>query len=125
MSSKGKLVIAFLYTLANLAIPFIDGRTSPDRHQWVAIAISAVTAFSVYLMPLVSGYAWTKSAIGATLAGLNALVVVIDGPINGTAVITILVAVAGALGIFLAPAASPGTGVKVTAGSDKEYALAA
>ena len=125
MGTKGKTVIAFLYALALLIVPFVDGHHAPDRSEWVSIAIGAVTAFSVYLVPLVSGYAWIKSAVGATLAGLNVLVTVINGPITGADVIMIGVAVAGALGIYLAPAASPKTGVKVTAGSDHEYALAA
>lgn len=123
MTNAGKSIIAFLYAVAVVVIPFIDGGGAPDSGQWVSIAIAAVTAAGVYLTPLIPQAPWAKTAVGALLAGLQVLVTVIDGGVNGSDVLLIVVAVATALGIQLAPAKSA-NGVAVPWGPDA-YALAA
>jgi len=117
MQTKGKAVIAFLYAVAIVAVPLFAGDHRPSPAEWVSIAIAAVTALSVYITPIIRQAPWTKSAVGAILAGLNILVTVIDGGITGHEYLTIAFAIMAALGITLAPAASD-NGVEVGTGSD-------
>jgi len=117
MQTKGKAVIAFLYAVAVVAVPLFAGDHWPTPAEWVSIAIAAVTALGVYITPLIPQAPWTKTAIGAALAGLNILVTVIDGGITGNEDLTIAFAVMAALGIQLAPARSA-NGVAVGTGSD-------
>ena len=122
MIKSGKAIIAWLYAVAVIAVPLLSGNHTPSPAEWVQIAIAAVTGLGVYITPLIPQAAWAKSAIGAILAGLQVLVTVIDGGVSGNDVLMIAFAVAGALGIVLAPATSA-NGVRVGWGSD--YALAA
>jgi hypothetical protein len=117
MSTAGKSIIAFLYALAVVIIPFVDGGHAPTSTEYVQIAIAAATALGVYITPIIPQAAWAKTAIGAVLAGLQVLVTVIDGGVSGNDVLLIVVAVAAAVGIQLAPAASTNGGA-VPWGSD-------
>ncbi len=119
MQNAGKAIVAFLYAVAVVAVPLFSNNHVPSPTEWVQILIALVTALGVYITPLVPGATWTKSAIGAALAGLQVLVTVIDGGVDGNDLLLITFAVASALGIILAPAASP-NGAAVTWGSDSE-----
>jgi hypothetical protein len=103
----GKSIVAFLYAVATVAIPLFTGDHHIDPSEGVAIAIAVCTNGLVYLVPLVPSARWTKTAIGAALAGLQVVTVVIVGGIDGNDVLLIAAAVAGALGITVAPAQSP------------------
>jgi len=120
MQTKGKSIIAFLYAVAVTAVPLLSGDHKPSPVDWVTIAIAAVTAVSVYIAPIIPQAPWTKTAIGATLAGLNVLVTLVgaDWHLSGNAILTVAFAVMAALGIQLAPAASA-NGAAVGAGSDR------
>lgn len=117
MSNAGKSIVAFLYALAVTIIPFVDGGHRPSPAEWVSIVIAAVTAVSVYLTPLIPQAPWAKTAVGAVLAGAQVLITVIDGGVTGSDALLIVVAVAAAVGIQLAPAQST-NGVAVPWGSD-------
>ena len=106
MNTAGKSIIAFLYALAVVLIPFIDGRHTPTPTEWVQIAIAAATAVSVYLTPLIPQAPWAKTAVGATLAGLQVLVALIGNGVNGNDLLLITVAVDGTFGSSLSPANS-------------------
>lgn len=123
MREKGKFIVAFVYAVAVTAVPFFSGDHRPDPSEWIAIAIAVLNAGLVYLVPLAPSAAWTKSAIGAGLAGLQVLAAVVIGGVDGNDVLLIAFAVLSYLGIQVAPASSPKTRVKVGWGSD--YALAA
>lgn len=121
MNDKGKAIVAFLYAAAVVLVPVVGGDSAvPRPDEWVQIAIAIVTAASVYLAPLAPGATWVKSAIGALLAGLSVLTTAVIGGIDGNDVLMIVFAVAGALGIALAPAASPVTRTAVGWGSDSQ-----
>jgi hypothetical protein len=118
MTNAGKSIIAFLYAVAVVAVPiFNDGHHTPTAPEWVQIAIAATTAVAVYITPLIRQATWVKSAAGATLAGLQVLVTVVDNGVSGNDILMIVFAVAAALGIILAPAASA-NGVRVGWGGD-------
>lgn len=123
----GKTIFAALYALAVIAVPFFDRGFDqpPTPTEWVQIVIAILGVITVYFVPLVKGHTWIKSGVGAATAGAQVLVTLIDNGVNGNDALMIAFAVAGALGITLAPAESD-TGVAVGWGSDlqKNYALA-
>jgi hypothetical protein len=128
MERAGKAIIAFAYAVAVIAVPIFSGDSpAPRPDEWVQIGIAVVTAASVYLAPLAPGATWVKSLIGALLAALQVLTTAIVGGVDGNDVLMIVFAVAGALGIVLAPAASAVTRTAVGWGSDaqRNYRLAA
>lgn len=114
---KGKSVVAFLYAAAVIIVPFIDRGGQPTATEYVQMAIGVVTALGVYLVPLVLGHTWVKSAVGALLAALQVAVTLIDNGLNGNDVLMIVLAALAALGILVAPAKSD-TGVAVGFGGD-------
>jgi hypothetical protein len=123
MGNAGKAVVAALYALAVVAVPLLEGNHVPSSTEWTQIIIAALTAVAVYIVPLTSEYPWIKSAIGALLAGAQILVTVVGDGINGNDVLMIAFAVAGALGIVLAPAATARTDTAVGWGSDSEIVV--
>ncbi|NJP33553.1 hypothetical protein [Micromonospora thermarum] len=81
-----------------------DGVVDPD--EWVAIAIAAVSAVGVYVVPLAPRYRWTKTAVAALLAGLQVLATVILGGVDANEWLLIAIAIGQALGVAAAPATS-------------------
>lgn len=119
MADKGKAIFAALYAIAVVAVPFFDGAgREPSPAEGVQIAIAVVTAIGVYITPLIPGARWTKTAVAVVLAALQVLVTVIVDGVSGNDVLMIAFAVAGALGIAVAPARS-------TNGTRVGWALAA
>lgn len=118
MNVKGKAIVAALYAVAVVAVPLLTGNHVPNAAEWTQIIIAALTAATVYVVPIVPEFPWVKSAVGALLAGAQVLVTVIGDGVNGNDVLMIVFAIAGALGIVLAPAASPRTGTSVGWGGD-------
>lgn len=105
----GKSWVAFLYAVATVAVSLFSGDHHIDPSEGVAIAIAVCTNALVYLVPLVPSAPWTKTAIGAVLAGLQVVTVVIVGGIDPNDVLLIAAAIASFLGIAVAPAISPKT----------------
>lgn len=116
-ATYGKSIVAFLYAVATTAVPLLSGDHRIDPSEGVAIAIAACTAALTWLVPLVPSAPWTKTAIGALLAGLQVAATVIVGGVDGNDWMLIAAAVVGALGIAVAPATSPSTGTTVGAGT--------
>ena len=115
-----KAVIAFLYAAFTGFAPLWTGDHRYDAAETVATAIAVVTAVAVYLVPLAPGAPWTKSVVGFLLAGLNvAAVVILDGVIDVPEWLMIVTAALAAVGIQVAPAESPATGIAVGVGSDR------
>lgn len=118
MQVYGKSIVAFLYALAVAAVPLFSGDHHIDPSEGVAIGIAACTAALTFLVPLVPSAPWTKTAVGAVLAGLQVATTVIVGGVDGNDVLLIAFAVLSFLGIAVAPAVSPTTGARVGWGSD-------
>lgn len=93
--------------LSVIVAQLTDGRiTAPEA---VVIAIAAVNAFNVWLVPnLPSGVAWAAKALvvvsGAVLAALSTMI--LSGGITGPEVAQLLMVALQALLVFLAPNAS-------------------
>lgn len=121
MFGKGKAAVAvifFLYVVAAVVIPYFDSGNPITALDVIAMATAAVTAFGTYITPIIPQAPLAKTSVGATLAALTALALVLPGGLNGGDVLDILVAVAAALGIQLAPAISA-NGIGVGYGGDK------
>lgn len=111
-STYGKAIAAFLYAVAVTAVPLVSGDNRIDPSEGVAIAIAVCAAILTYLAPLAPGARWVKTAVGAVLAGLQIATTAIVGGIDGNDWLLIFAAVAGALGIAIAPAVSTTTGAR-------------
>lgn len=118
MQTYGKFIVAFFYAVAVVAVPLFSGDHHIDPSEGVAIGIAICTAALTYLVPLVPSAPWTKTAIGAVLAGLQVATTVIVGGVDGNDILLIAFAVLSFLGIAVAPAASPRTATAVGWGSD-------
>lgn len=105
----GKSIIAALYAVAVVVIPLWSGDHRIDASEGIAIGIAVCTALLTYVIPLVPSAPWTKTAVGVVLAALQVAATQIIGGIDGNDVLLILAAIAGALGIGVAPAISPRT----------------
>lgn len=116
-NTYGKSIVAFLYAVAVVAVPLFSGDRHVDPSEWVAIAIAACTAALTFLVPLVPSAPWTKTAIGAVLAGLQVLTTVIVGGVDPNDVMLIVFAVMSFVGIAAAPAVSPKTGTSAGVGA--------
>lgn len=112
----GKSIVAFLYAIAVVAVPLASGDHHIDPGEGVAIAIAVCTAALTYLVPLVPGARWAKTAVGAVLAGLQVATTVIVGGVDANDWLLIGFAVASFLGIAVAPATS-NVGVPVSGGT--------
>jgi hypothetical protein len=117
MQVYGKFIVSFFYAVAVVAVPLFSGDRHIDPSEGVAIGIAVCTAALTYLVPLVPSASWTKTAIGAVLAGLQVATTVIVGGVDSNDVLLIAFAILSALGITLAPAVST-TGTGVDWGSD-------
>jgi hypothetical protein len=116
-TTYGKSIVAAIYAVAVVAVPFFSGDHHVDPSEGVAIAIAVCTAALTYLVPLVPGAPWTKTVIGAVLAGLQVLTTVIVGGVDANDIMLIALAVASFLGIAVAPAVSPATGTRSGVGA--------
>ena len=109
LKTYGKSLVAFVYAVATVAIPFWTGDHHVDPSEGVAIGIAVCTAALTWLVPLVPSAPWTKTAIGVILAVLQVVTTVIVGGIDSNDVMLIIAAIVSALGIGVAPAISPKT----------------
>lgn len=105
----GKSILAALYAVAVVVIPLWSGDRHIDASEGIAIGIAVCTALLTWVIPLVPSAPWTKTAIGVVLAALQVAATQIIGGIDSNDVLLILAAIAGALGIGIAPAISPKT----------------
>lgn len=113
----GKSLVAALYAVAVVAVPLLSGDHHLEAADSIAVAIAACTAALTYLVPLVPSAPWTKTAVGALLAGLQVAASVIVGGLSGNEWLSIVFAVIAALGITVAPAVSPRTATRSGVGA--------
>jgi hypothetical protein len=109
MQTYGKSIVAFLYAVAVTAVPLLTPGHTFDAADGIAVGIAVATALLTYLVPLVPAYPWTKTVVGAALAGLQVAAGLVVGGLDGQAWLSIALAVITGLGIAVAPASSPKT----------------
>jgi peptidoglycan/LPS O-acetylase OafA/YrhL len=102
----GKAIVAAVYAVLAAALPLFFGDHHIDPSEGVAIGIAICAALLTYLVPLVPGARWAKTAVGAVLAGLQVAATVIVGGVDSNDLMMIALAVISFLGIAVAPAVS-------------------
>jgi hypothetical protein len=121
MREYGKAIVAVVVAAIVIAYQALSGDGRIEDTEWVSVAIAAVTAVGVYLIPLAPSQKWGKSAVAAVLAVLQILTTAILDGVGADEILLMVITAAGALGIYIAPAvttAPTGATVAVTAGSD-------
>ncbi len=100
----GKTVIAALFAFLTAIQALVsDGHVT--QQEGVQIAIAAVTAVSVYFVPMF-GYPAAKTIVAVILAALNVLTTAIVGGLDAGDFTGILIAGLTAIGVASAPARS-------------------
>ncbi|GLW32286.1 hypothetical protein [Actinoplanes regularis] len=120
MQTYGKALVAVIVAGVVTAYQALTGDGHIDPAEWVSVAIAAVTAVGVWLVPLAPGAPWAKTAVAVVLAVLQVLTTAILGGLGTDEILLMLITAAGAAGIWIAPATSTaGTApVRVGVGSD-------
>jgi hypothetical protein len=121
MAKYGKAAVAVIVAAIVVAYQALSGDGHIEPTEWVSVAIAAATAIGVYLIPLAPSARWTKSALAAVLAVLQIGTTAILGGIGADELLLMVITAAGALGIYIAPAASDPAGappVAVGTGTD-------
>lgn len=95
-----KAIVQVIVTvLVALAAFWTDGVTA---NEWVNVAIVGVGALGVFAAPNVPGAEHTKSILAALAAGLVVLSSAIVGGVTFPEIVQIIVAGAGAVGVYVA-----------------------
>jgi hypothetical protein len=121
MREYGKAIVAVVVAAIVVAYQALSGDGRIEATEWVSVAIAAVTALGVYVVPLAPHARWTKSAVAAILAVLQIATTAILGGLGADEILLMVITAAGALGIYIAPAKSTapsGAAVAVGTGSD-------
>lgn len=117
MFTHGKAVVAMLVALVVAAWPQLTGDHHIDLAEGITLATAIAAALGTYLVPLAPSAPWLKTLLYAVIAGLGVATSVVPDGVTADELLLILGAVASALGVWIAPAAST-TGVSVGWGSD-------
>jgi glucan phosphoethanolaminetransferase (alkaline phosphatase superfamily) len=105
MKTYGKALAALAFAVIfAVQAALSDGHITPT--EWVGVVIALFGAGLVWLVPIHPEATWVKTAIAASLAGLNVVAVVIAHGISTYDLTTITLAVLTALGVGLAPSVS-------------------
>lgn len=101
MKKYTKAIVQVVITiLVALAAVWTGGVTAVE---WVNVAIVGVTALNVFAAPNVPGAAYTKSILAAAGAVLVVLTSAITGGVSFQELVQIIVAGAGAVGVYALP----------------------
>jgi hypothetical protein len=101
----GKAIVAFLLAVVTaVQAQLSDGRMNTG--EWIQVAIAAVTALGVLIIPIHPEWTWTKTAVAALLAFLNALVAALVGGIDTSDLTQLVLSVLTVLSVGAAPALS-------------------
>lgn len=115
----GKAILSALLAIYTVVVPFWTGDHHIDASEGILIALAIANALMVYLVPLTASFPGIKSVINFVMAGLLVAQTVITDGIDANEWLLIIGAALAAIGVSVAPAASPQERVKVLAGSDR------
>lgn len=110
-----KAVVGVIVTVVSAVGAALTGDEVISGNEWVNIAIAGVTAAGVFAAPNVPGARYTKAILAVLGAALATLSSVILGGVTPTEWIQIVVAAAGAVGVY-AKANTNTVGAKVVGG---------
>lgn len=95
-----KAVVAVLVTVLSAIGAALTGDETISNPEWVNVAIAGVTAAAVFAAPNVPGARYTKAILAVLGAALAVMASAIIGGITYTEWIQIIVAGAGAVGVY-------------------------
>ena len=95
-----KSVVAVIVAVLSAALAALTGDNNISSTEWVNVAIAGVTAAAVFAAPNVPGARYTKSVLAVLGAVLAVLASAIVGGITQTELLQIVLAAAGALGVY-------------------------
>lgn len=102
MKTYAKSVVAILITIISAIVAFAtDGNV--DTTEWINVAIAGVGAVAVYYGPNTRYAPYTKGVLAALTAVLVLLTSLITGGLQGTEVLQLVIAAAGAVGVYAVP----------------------
>lgn len=101
MQRYAKAVVEVVITvLAALAVVWAGG---VSVEEWVNVAIIAAGALGVFAAPNVPGAEYTKAVLASITAGLVVLASVITTGVGFPELVQIVIAAAGAVGVYVIP----------------------
>jgi hypothetical protein len=103
MKQYAKAILAVVVTVLAAVAAALTGDNTVSATEWVNVAILAVGACGVFAAPNVPGARYTKSILAVLTAGLTVLVSAIVGGISPVELIQIVLAGAGAVGVYAVP----------------------
>lgn len=103
MQKYSKFFAAVIVTVLSAIAAALTGDGVISATEWVNVAILGVGACAVFTGANVPGAAYTKSILAALTAGLTVLASVIIGGVTPVEAIQIVIAVAGAVGVYAVP----------------------
>jgi len=98
-----KALTAVLVTVISAVVAALVGDNNVSATEWVNVAIAGVGACAVFAAPNVPGAAYTKAIIAVLTAVLTLLASYIVDGISTTELLQLLVAAAGAVGVYAVP----------------------
>lgn len=98
-----KLVGQVVVTIAVAIVAYMAGDNVVDSVEWVNVAIVGVGAAGVFYAPNIPGAPITKFVLSALAAVLTVLASAIVGGIQTVELIQMLIAGAGAVGVYAIP----------------------
>ncbi|MFA7264861.1 MAG: hypothetical protein WC054_00875 [Candidatus Nanopelagicales bacterium] len=98
-----KLVMQVVVTIAAALVAALAGDNVVDSVEWVNVAIIGVGAAAVFTAPNIPGAKYTKFIVSALAAILTVLASAIVGGIQTVELIQMLIAAAGAVGVYAIP----------------------
>jgi len=98
-----KLLMQVLVTVAVAVVAAMAGDNIVDSIEWVNVAIVGVGAAAVFAGPNIPGAAYTKFILAALAAVLAVLASAITDGIQTVELIQMLIAAAGAVGVWAVP----------------------
>lgn len=104
-----KAAVAVLITVLSAVQAALFGDNVISNPEWVNVAIAAVTAAAVFAAPNVPGARYTKTILAVLGAALTVLASAIIGGVTPTEWIQIVLAAAGAVGVFAVKNQTAGT----------------
>lgn len=103
MKQYAKAILAVVVTVLAAVAAALTGDNTISATEWVNVAILAVGACAVFAAPNVPGARYTKSILAVLTAGLTVLVSAIVGGVSPVELIQIILAGAGAVGVYAVP----------------------
>lgn len=103
MQKYSKFAAAVVVTVLAAIAAALTGDATIMANEWVNIAIMGVGAAAVFAAPNVPGAKYTKSILAVLTATLTVLASVILGGVTSVELIQILIAGAGAVGVYAVP----------------------